>query len=1040
MEKRRSSLATYVQRTKRSPAAKGVTLLLVLFAAFLFVISVLAPAQPTASNVTQVDADGAVIPPALHITEVMSSNHAAYPDENGKFSDWVELTNEGDTPITLEGFGLSDREDKIIFTFPAGHVLQAGERVVVFADDSSKVIPGISYHAKFKISSAGETLILFGPAGNAIEHITVPSMISDTVYAKTLGGWIISDMFTPGYPNTQEGHAAFRASSYLDTGALVLNEMVASNHTTLADEDGDYSDWIELYNNSDREINLSNYALSDNVDKRVKWRFPQDAFIAPHGYYLVFASGKNRPGGEGLHPHTNFGLSAEKETVMLSDIHGQLVDETSYEVLPADQSWGRRDTGDLGWQVFTQPTPGLPNNRDGALEMNRRMLMANVHRIAITEAMTSNVSTTLPNGVVGLDWVELYNYGSQPTDLTSFGLSDRVNHPRKWQFPFGTTILPGEHLLVYCDSANTGKAGELHTNFNLSSSGETVVLSDPTGKILDKLVVPQLPPDYTYGKTPGLDGLFYYAEPTPGTLNGPGFIGFAETPVFLTSGGIFPRPMTVEIQVPTGAEIRYTLDCTEPTLTSPLYEGPIEIPKTTVVRARAFQGGLNPSTVATQTYFISVYHTMPIISLVTEPENITNPDTGMLADGPNLDREAQNPPWNNATYWKKLHYEGHFEMFDESSGKQLLSTGMEFHVMGQYSLDMPQKSFSINAKKRFGTGYFEYPFFENRPFEHYKSIALRNGGQDGLFTRVIDGLQGRIVAEAEGSTVLAQAWRPVIVFLNGQYWGHYNMRERVSRHFVAQHEGWENPDAMDILESDGTGSRQVNWGSNKEYKALLSYVEGHDLREPEALQYVADRVDIDNMFDYYIFEMFFGNSDPGNIRFYKKHGEGNKWRWIFYDSDWGLFDSTKYGPSFFLKASGAGGKNINNLLIRKVLENPEMRDQFLRRMGELFQTVLTTENMQRLFDEMTAQIQTELPMHYERWATSMNPKISFDVPKNPTGAYNYWLSRVNRTRNTVMVKRPHLFWGMAQEFFELTDAQMIDYFGPRPSLPEEAVP
>ncbi len=1038
----RPSKQAPARRTKRAQPSKGIPLLLALFGVLLLAAVLLTPEPQAATTVVQADGTIGKAVPSLHITEVMSSNKTAYPDENGNFGDWLELTNEGTAPLHLDGYGVSDREDKIIFTFPTGVVLEPGGHVVIFADDSAQSVSGKTYHAKFKISSAGEELFLFGPEGTVIEKLTVPMMTGDLSYAKVFDGWITTDMFSPGFDNTQEGHNAFKSSTFLEADILMLNEMVASNRTTLIDEDDESSDWIEIYNNSDKTIDLSKYALSDNPDKRTKWRFPEGAVIGPHEYYLVFASGKDRPGGEGLHPHTNFNLSADKETVILSDFHGQMIDQTSYEVLPADQSWGRKEGSDRSWQVFTNPTPGMPNTRASSMIMNDRLIAANPSGIAITEVMSSNVATTLPNGATGADWIELFNYGRESVDLSGYGLSDSINFPRKWRFP-QTVLQPGQYLLVYCDGTNTvDKSGGMHTNYRVSSAGETIVLCDPAGKILDKLVVPQLLPDLTYGRTPGQGGLFYYAQPTPGAANSVGFDGFAEVPSFVTRGGMYPRPLLVEFKVPEGAQVRYTLDATEPNESSPIYTAPFEVPSTTVVRARSYQAGLSPSPVITQTFFISVYHSLPVVSLVTDPDNVWNHDTGMLADG-NLDRETWARPWYRktgdredfATFGKKLHYDGFIELYMKD-GSQALSSGMDFHVMGQYSLDMPQKSFSVNAKKRFGTGWFEYPLFPDRPFERYKAIALRNGGQDGLYTRVLDGLQARVAAQMPDTTVLTQAWRPVIVYLNGKYWGHYNMRERVNRYFVAQHEGWDDPDAMDILESSGTSSSQITWGSNSEYKKLIEYVEGHDLKDPEAMQYVADRVDIDNMFDYFIYEMYIGNTDPGNIRFYKKRGEGNKWKWILYDMDWGLFDSKSGGPGYVLNPKGMGAQRINNKLIRAVLENPEMRDKFLRRMGVLFQDIFTPENILPMFDEMLAEIQDEMPMHNSRWADEMPKQVSFDVPKNPEGAYSYWQIRVERARN-VINKRPNIFWGMVQEHFELSESQMLDYFGPRPDLPAE---
>jgi len=239
---------------------------------------------------------------------------------------------------------------------------------------------------------------------------------------------------------------------------------------------------------------------------------------------------------------------------------------------------------------------------------------------------------------------------------------------------------------------------------------------------------------------------------------------------------------------------------------------------------------------------------------------------------------------------------------------------------------------------------------------------------------------------------------------------------------------------MDVLEASGS----VYWGSNKDYKAMIKRVEASSPGTNEAdLQYILDNVDVDNYFDYMAFEMFFGNSDPGNIRFYKLDGEGQKWRWIFYDADYGLFNSQFNSPRSYLKQSGAGQQNINNTLIRKLLENDEMKHKFLMRLGEIYQ-VFTTEFMTELFNEMAATLEPEMSLHFARWAEANDKNLNPDSPTTPEGPMSYWLKRLNFTRN-VMKKRPTLFYDMVQEQFQLTDDQMIIYFGSQPEMPADAV-
>lgn len=1040
---------------KRVKPPRGTLPLLLALCAAVVLLILFAPkiGQSPAANVSGTEVEASVVSSGntnLRVTEAMSSNRSAFPDETGAFPDWVELTNTGSDPINLKGYGLSDRADKITFVFP-DITLAAGEHVIVFASDSTQNEAGKTLHAKFKLSSAGDKLFLFGSDGIAFQELDIPAMDYNMSYTWVGGNdYIITDQYTPGYDNTQEGYAAFRASTVLQSGALVINEICASSITTLKDEDGDYPDWIEIHNTTNQTIDLSNYALSDSTDKLVKWRFPQGSTIAPNGYFVVFASKKDRAAAEGSWPHANFKLRSNGETVILSDIQGRMVDMVTYDLLSADTSWGRDEEGDGSFKVFTSPTPGLPNTRAGMTAMDTALCLANTSGLYITEVMTGNKSIHGPNVTYFYDYIEIYNMSGQAVNLKGYGLSDNIKKPRKWQFP-DITIENNSYLVIYCDTTQTTKDGVYYfTNFNLKKSGETVCLSTPTGEILDKVVVPQLYDDTSYGRTLGQAGLFYYSAPTPGTENGLGFTGYAEAPTFNVAGGLYERPLTgenaVTISVPANSVVRYTLDSTDPNETSPLYTGPIEVERNTVIRARAFRDGVEASQIISQTYLISVYHTMPVICLTTNPDNLWNEEYGALADGPNIDKSTSTPWFKNATYGQKNWFPAWLEYTDEN-GQLQISQGVRFRIMGQYSLDMPQKSMFIKADGQFGKSEFDYALFDDRPYTTYKSFVLRNGGQDGLYTRVMDGLEARIIDQAD-STLVTQSWKPVIVYIDGEYWGHFNMRERAGVDMIAQHEGWANADDIDLLQSDGLKSTQVKQGSNADYKDLYNRVLNANLNDdPELLAEVEANFDIDNMFDYYIFESFYGNSDPGNVRFYRntKSGDG-KWRYLVFDMDWGLFSASytekgkeyaRAGVSYYMNESGAGTHHIKStLFLRRLVQVPKYRDKFLKRYGELFNTVLTTENIVSLFYEMTAQIKPEMQMHSERWATEMPAQVSFDVPKNATGAYNYWITRCERAVR-VMNRRPHFIWLDIQSYFGLSDAEMESYFGPCPEIPAE---
>ena len=1017
--------------------------LLIFCVAVIILLLVVSPREIT-QKALNVSADGtkANVHEGIRISEIMADNVSALPDENGTFSDWLELVNLSDRDIPLDGLTLSNRPDKARFIFPE-MTLPAGERVVIYCDNTNQNEPSKPLHAKFKLSSITCSVYLFDTSGYVLDKVeNVPTLNANETYAlQEDGSYQKSDIYSPGFPNTQAGFEAYMSSYIVESGALVINEICPAPRSGLRDEDDELSDWLELKNNTGEMIDLYMLALSDNDQRPVKWTFPEGAQIAPYGYYLVFCSGKNRA-DPGAIPHTSFSLAAEGETVVLSTRQGQLLDRITFENIPADHSFGRDDqTGE--WKTFTVHTPGLSNSAAGFKLADDYMRAINRSGVYITEVMSSNDTFAPAAGLQPTDWVEIYNSSREVVDLSAWGLSDSVSWPRRWQFPQGTSIWPGEYKVIMLDqSSNPGtNTKELHTNYALSrAGGEIMSLSDPTGRVLDRVVTPEIPTDISFGRSAGNEGFFYFDAPTPGARNGVGFTGFAPAPVLSLAGGLYQQNMAVTISVPDGAQVRYTLDGAVPTVTNGMeYTGPIDISDTAVLRARAFIGGLQPSDTVTATYVMKTYFSMPVVALTADPFELWNEDTGMYATGRGINLlQYEKIPFKNPSPTYRLHGKEHrpgfAEMFDPESGETVFTQGVTFGLIGQYSLDMPQKSFKVQARARFGAKYFSAALFDDRPFDEYKSFVLRVSGNDAVWTRMADGVQSRLVDMVD-TPVLHQAWKPVIVYLNGQYWGQYNMRERVSRYFVAQHEGipLEDADDMTILEANAS----PYWGTNAEYRQLLAKAKTlSPAANPADLQYLQDQIDIDNYFDYMILEAFFANTDTGNIRYYKL--PDGKWRWILFDMDYGLFNSGANGIQNILHPKGTGvGRAIDNTLIRKILENPEMQDKFLTRFGVIFRQ-LTTPVMLAQIDECYNLLAPEMVMHFERWASYNLKSISSEQPRTVDGCMRYWNSRVDRLRNVVK-KRPSLCWDQVKEWFKLSDAQMRGYFGPRPDIPPDAI-
>ena len=292
----------------------------------------------------------------IRINEVMTGNQSVLSIGDGSTPDWIEIANVGKSAVNLAGYSLSKAANAVtVFTFPEVW-LNAGECMLVYADSRLRATAGEDLHAPFRLSSTGDTLMLFNESGTAIDTVNLPAVTRNCSYARVDSSkWAESSMPTPGMLNTEENYRALNEPR--SDSPVIVTELMASNSATLADENGQYYDYIELYNRSGEAVNLSGWYLSDDSASVRKWRFP-DVTLAPGEYMVVFASGLDRR-DDPAHLHTSFSLSSEGEEVVLSDANGREMDSVRFDLLQRDVAWSRADDG--SWSSVKQPSPGRAN-------------------------------------------------------------------------------------------------------------------------------------------------------------------------------------------------------------------------------------------------------------------------------------------------------------------------------------------------------------------------------------------------------------------------------------------------------------------------------------------------------------------------------------------------------------------------------------------------------------------------------------------------------------------------------------------------------
>ena len=954
---------------------------------------------------------------AVALSEIMISNKGSVPDNLGGYPDYIELHNGSTEKADISGYGLSDSLlEGAKYVFPAGTVLEPGAYVVVWCGGEAED----GMHAPFKLS-AGEEAVLFDASGRPLDTAVLNSVDSGMVLRREGEVWTQAKP-CPGYPKTEEGMAEYEKSlKETEDIGLYINEFMASNATTICDSFGSYSDWIELYNSTDTDMDISGFGISDNLSQPMKYRFPDGTTIAAKGYLVVFCSGNE--GMQNGELHAPFGLRSYGEDVVIANRAGRIIDSYSFKNQETDVSMARIPDGAGEFQSNSQPSPGYPNTGAGysAFDAANRLPLGGVY---ISEFGGST-------GSVASDWVEIYNSTGSAVSLAGYGISNNPKNPAKWVFP-DISIEPGEYLLLYATgSADKAQKKNLKLNFNISSTGETLFFFDPNGKLIDKLSAGRMKSGQSYGRD-GSDNRFYYAEPTPGAQNGKGYEGITQLPAFSVTPGIYDNAVTVAITAGEGETIRYTTDCTTPNASSEVYSGELSISKNSVIRAAAFRDGYLSGDVATATYLFrsdGVNHALPVVTLVTDPDNLWNSKTGIYATGDQFDPDAASyaDTLKSATYYQaKFATEEQvdtiwekpaaFSLFDDN-GKQVFTQNVGIRIAGSFGRGRAQKGFNVIARKEYGKGSMEYPFFENRPYKEYKAVVLRAGAQDQNRSKIRDELASGLL-EGTDINILYQAYRPTVLYLNGEYWGVYFMKEKRNRFFVAQHENTENNVDLAI----GKGFKQRSYGDNSDWVSLYEYATSHDLSSAEAYAYVSERMDVDSFRDYMIAEIYNGNTDTYNFQYYRL--KGGKWKFIFYDFCWG-FQSPGHETLAFRM-----GKTPSDVcsakLFAAMLQNKGWRDSFCRRFAELLNTAFAPERVSALIEELYGYVEPEIRREREKF--NKDTFMGVKQPNTNLGTYEGFQSEISKLKDFAQ-RRPEELKRQLQSNLGLSDSYMKEVFG-----------
>ncbi len=549
------------------------------------------------------------------------------------------------------------------------------------------------------------------------------------------------------------------------------------------------------------------------------------------------------------------------------------------------------------------------------------------------------------------DWVELYNPGTEGINLAGYYLTDNLNEETYWQIPdsdpHATTIRARGYLLFWFDG--TPEQGPTHVGARLSRNGEQVGLIAPDGiTVIDAVTFPVQHTDISFGRaSDGQADWRYFEAPTPGQPNpDTGWAGIAEVPLFGQAPGGYTGPQVVHLSSATpDALIFYSQDGSEPDeIGGTLYTGPLTLTKTTVIRARAYAPDLLPSAIQTGTFLINEFYPYMTVSVTTAPENLWSDEAGIYVEGNS----------EHGNYFQDWERPAYAEFFDPS-GVRVEAQEIDLSMWGGVSRTFPKKPLKLSARG----GKLNYPFFEDKPdLTAVGGVLLDTGIQDYSFARnqVFYSLN-----RAAGGHIDMQAYRSVMLLLNGEYWGWYNLTERRGADYIQSN--YDVGD-IDLLRGDGT---RVQAGSNGAYLGLLERLNTLDMQAPEAFDEINRLIDTDNLIDYWIFWVYAGRDDnpvdkTKSIRFWRPQTSEGRWRWILYDLD--QFTEVEVNIlADILSHTEAEGL----WLLGRLVQNPTFRDRFVFRFTTLLHTVLTPAHVIEELDRMEAELTPGMPFELARW-------------------------------------------------------------------------
>ena len=431
---------------------------------------------------------------------------------------------------------------------------------------------------------------------------------------------------------------------------------------------------------------------------------------------------------------------------------------------------------------------------------------------------------------------------------------------------------------------------------------------------------------------------------------------------------------------------------------SRVYRDSIFIDKNTTISFGLYQGD-SVVKIGSRSYFIGFETDFNVVSITISKKALYDSISGIYVDGPNAYYDTILKVKINSNYSKKMEREVYVEMFNDE-GKRIINQDAGIRIFGGMTIYYPEKSLRFIARKSYGTLRFNADIF-GKGKKEYKQFILRHSGNDYLKTRFKDVLSTTIASK---SGIDVQSNKPSHLFVNSQYWGVYNIREKLNEYYIDNNYNC-GTESVDMLQAYNF----VEEGSGETYDELLKYIDENNLRDIDHYNHVKGLMDVENFANYWIHQIYLGNTDArGNIRFWRSDSLDGKFRWILYDTDlgWGNYNSTLLEDFTSPTKTKWYNPTWSTFLLRNLLKNTEFKEYFINQTSYLLSTTLSTDSVQSDITYFEERYKKEMVFHFEN-------RKKF---QRNQGSLDRWQKEVNELKFFALKRDDVLFSQLKKKF------------------------